>query len=165
MGIIEDSIFANYKKALEAGDLEQAQKAVNMAKELKTRVEMQGFIDYSKGKLSNNHAIGDFYDPFPYRYYPEDGIVVVNNSAVNLTKSENKLFYLFSKNETKGTEINIVTESVIKNFLWPEKKVTNNAVRIAVHRLRRKLEPDSEDPQILIGIYNKGYLFLGKRTG
>ena len=52
----------------------------------------------------------------------------------------------------------------IKMYLWGNESISKNAVRIAIKRLRLKIEPDIKSPQMLISVYNKGYIFLGKRV-
>ncbi|KKQ42077.1 MAG: hypothetical protein US60_C0024G0006 [Microgenomates group bacterium GW2011_GWC1_37_8] len=164
MGIIEDNIFANYRKALEAGSLDQAKKAVDLARTLKEKIEQEGFLDYSYEDQINNYIPRKFFEPFPYRYYPKEGVVVVMNFAINLTAGENKLFNLLSSNESYAEKITIVNMENIKMYLWGNESISKNAVRIAIKRLRLKIEPDIKSPQMLISVYNKGYIFLGKRV-
>ena len=163
MGVVEETLFENFRKALAAGNVDQAKKAVDLVKELKQRIERDGFIDYNNKTGQSFPIMGSFFDCSPYRYYPNKGIIVIDNFAVNLTFSENKLFYLFSQNESNGGNINIITTQQVKNYMWEQASVTNNAVRIAISRLREKIEPQSPTPQIIINVYSKGYVFLGRR--
>ncbi|OGM13288.1 hypothetical protein A3H21_04520 [Candidatus Woesebacteria bacterium RIFCSPLOWO2_12_FULL_42_8] len=161
VGIIEDSIFANYKTALEQGDLDQARKAVKFAQELKTMTESGDFVDYPNSSTPEALPPSNFANPFPYKYYESQGVVVMGNAAINLTPKENKLFALFAKNESSGNVIRVITKEQILNCLWATRKVTNNAVRIIVLRLREKIEPDPKQPQIILSSWGKGYIFLG----
>ena len=163
MGSIEEAIFKNYKKALDEGNLEQAKIGVKIAKLLKEMVETEGFVDLPSKDLNQTLHFYRFFEPFPYRYYPDDGFVVINNSAIRLTYKENRLFWLFSQNETSGEKINIVTRDQLKTHMWGIKKVSVNALRIAILRLRRKIELNLTRPQLIISIYTRGYIFLGKR--
>lgn len=163
MGKIEDSILQNYRKSLKKGNVEQANLAVELAKELKIKIERCGFVDYESSKDQDSINLGYFFDPFPYRYDPDNGVIVINKSAINLTKKENRLFSLFSKNETHGTEIKIITKEMIRDSLWDKRVVTLSAIRILIKRLRNKIELNPRSPQVIINFYQKGYLFLGKR--
>jgi DNA-binding winged helix-turn-helix (wHTH) protein len=163
MGQIEETILANYQTALRQGDLDQAKRAIELASLLKSKIEADGFLDFSGQSTAVHPILGDIFSPFPYRYYPEDGIVILDKSAINLTDNENKLFSLLSDNESNGRQFNVISRKQIKQTLWPSKNVTNNAVRISVHRLRSKLEPIPDKPRYIINFNHKGYIFLGKR--
>ena len=54
MGAIEDTIFENYRKSISKGNFKQAKLAVELAKELVTKVESTGFIDYKKKPEKTN---------------------------------------------------------------------------------------------------------------
>ena len=163
MGVIEDSIFANYKKALEEGNFDQARKAVSLIQELKKRIESGEFLDYSIDWSPGPTRRYESFNPFPYRYYPDQGIVVFGNSAIRLTPTENQLFGLFSENESSGNTIKVISKKAIMKCLWENKRVTQNALRIAILRLREKIEPDYKNPKVVIKSYARGYIFLGKR--
>jgi DNA-binding winged helix-turn-helix (wHTH) protein len=164
MGTIEEIIFANYKKAMESGDFDQARKALELASVLKTKVEIEGFVDYQSLKAPASLMLGQFFNPFPYKYNYKDRIVELESTVIKLTNNENKLFALFSQNETSGTSIKVIYKKDIKNFLWRNKEVAPSAVRIAILRLRQKIEMNPKSPQIIISYQNSGYLFLGKKV-
>lgn len=164
MGKIEEAILENYKQALQSGNLTQAKVSVSLAKTLKELIENQGFIDFESEICTFRNIIhGDFFQPFPYRYSAADGVVVVQNSAVNLTQTENRLFFLLSQNETCGDSVKIVTREEIHSYIWSGRKVTRNAIRILVKRLRNKIEPNPINPQIILTYNKKGYIFVGKK--
>jgi DNA-binding response OmpR family regulator len=165
VGKIEEAILENYKQSLQEGNLVQAKVSVNLAKTLKDLIEKDGFIDFESGHSSFKGTIhGDFFQPFPYRYYPNEGVVVVAKTAINLTNTENRLFYLLSQNETHGDIVKVVSREQIRAFLWNERRVTRNAIRILVKRLRTKIEPSPNLPQIILSYNKKGYIFVGKRV-
>ena len=164
MGKIEESVFENYKTALEEGDLDQAQKAVEVAKYLRSKIEREGFVDYNLPQTNGSNRLGNFFEPFPYRYYPHDATVVIQKSAVTLTRSENRLFWLLTQNETREDAVKVITHQEIKDHLWGERKVTRNAVKAIIKRLRQKVEADPSDPRVLINHYGRGYIFLGMKS-
>ena len=162
MGNIEDSIYKNYRKAIEEGRLDQAKKSIEIARYLREKIELESFIDYSLELSTKTFIIENTFEPIPYRYYPDQGIVVIKKSAINLTSGENRLFYLFSANESSFDNTNIISRSELKKYMWGD-NATKQAVRLAVKRLRDKIEPDKNNPQMIISVYNKGYIFIGKR--
>lgn len=164
MGKIEEIIFENYKRAILEGNYEQARRAVELGKILKTKIEREQFIDYDSLKVPTTKIIGKYFNPFPYKYYPAQGIVELTSGIITLTKTENKLFYLFSQNETKGKNIKIVTKRQLSLHMWGKKTVSDNLIRINIFRLRKKVEPDYSQPQILSSLPHGGYIFLGNKV-
>ena len=164
MGKIEESIMDNYKRALSLGNLIQARKCVELARNLKLMVEQDAFVDYDFTADTGSLIIGNIFEPFSYKYNPESGTVLIRNMLVSLTSRENRLFFLLSGNETFENNIKIVKREEIKNFVWPEFAVTDNAVRILVRRLRQKIEPNPLLPQILLNYNKKGYVFVAKKS-
>ncbi len=95
---------------------------------------------------------------------PESGTLILFKSTINLTNVENRLLTFFSQNETHGENIKILSTDKIKSFLGPNQIITNNAVRILIARLRKKIEPNPLVPQILLNYNRKGYIFVAKKA-
>lgn len=163
MGKLEDTIYENYRKALEQGDFDQAKKATELGRVIREYVDNNGFKDYSGMKMPASQILGKFFNPLPYTYSPERGTITLDSSVITLTDSENKLFYLFSQNETKGKDIKVITKQQICEHMWDGQPNKPSALRIAIYRLRKKIEPDPDNPQILINLPPKGYIFLGNK--
>jgi len=163
MGKIEETIFANYRHAMENGDFDQARRALELASTLKGKVEIEGFRDYEGLKTPTSLALGQFFNPFPYKYNYKDAIVELESTVIRLTSTENKLFSLFSQNETHGTNVKVVSKEQINYSLWGG-KATGSAVRIAILRLRSKIEMDPKNPQVIINHHSNGYIFLGDKV-
>ena len=163
MGKIEEVIFSNYRKAIEDGNLDQAKKAVELAGVLRTKIELEGFIDYDLETSPIKAAAGKFFNPFPYKYFPEKCLVEIGTASIILTQAENNLFYLFSQNETSGPNVIIIPKEKVHKHLWGDKPMVPSALRISIFRLRQKIEADPKHPQILLNYYNRGYVFLGKK--
>ncbi len=162
MGKIEESIVENYKKALREGDVLQAQKSVELARTVRGLIEEDSYKDYEIAPTTASFEIGTVFNPLPYKYDKDNGIVVIRNSAISLTVSENKLLSLLSQNETFEDNIKIIKKEEIKYYMWPDKKVTDNAVRIVIKRLRKKIESNPLNPQVLLNYNKKGYVFVAK---
>ena len=164
MGKIEEVILENYRSAIKEGDYDQAKMAVELATQLKNKIDTNGFKDYDSLKLPNAMVLGEFFTPLSYIYDSEAGVVELEGSSIILSKSENKLFKVLEENRSFGKNINIVTKNMLSRLVWDKEKVSNNLIRIAIHRLRKKIEVEPNSPQILLSIPGKGYIFLGNRT-
>lgn len=162
MGKIEESILDNYKKALIQGDVLQAKRAVELAHNLKSLIENESFTDYEVSAQSASIIVGSSFTPIPYKFDPENGIIVIRNMAISLTDSESKLLSLLTQNETYEDNIKIIKKEEIKYYMWPNTKVTDNAVRIIIKRLRGKIEANPLYPQIILNYNKKGYVFVAK---
>lgn len=163
MGKIEDTIYENYRQAIADGDFEQAKKAAEFGQILQSFIESNNFRDYHTHKVPTSKLMGKFFSPFSYKYDPERGIVELDSSVISLTASENKLFYLFSMNESKGKDIKVVSALQICKYMWGG-NVNQGALRIAIYRLRKKIEPDANNPQVILSFPSKGYVFLGNKV-
>lgn len=163
MGIIEDTIFTVYQNAVTSGNMDQAEHAVDLVRKLREKIDVHGFDDPINPELKRVALTGNFFEPFPYRYEYENGVVVFRNTAILLTKTENHLFWLLTQYETHGLDLKPITHEIIKKHMWNDKNVTGNALRIAIKRIREKIELNKDKPQVLINHYNRGYLFLGKK--
>jgi hypothetical protein len=163
MGIIEDTIFTVYREAVAKGAMDQAEHAVDLVRKLREKIDVHGFDDPINPDLPRIALHGNFFEPFPYRFNYETGIVVFRNTAILLTKTESHLFHLFTQYETQGLTIRLITHEMITKHMWNDKKVTGNALRIAIKRIREKIELDKNNPQVLVNHYDRGYLFLGKQ--
>lgn len=163
MGKIEESIYENYRQAISNGDFLQAKKAAQLGQIFKTFANEYSFFDFNSYKVPTSQIIGRYFNPFPYTYDPASGTIELETSVITLTEAENKLFYLFSLNETKGKKIKIISKNAIYSHMWGEIKPKKGALRIAIHRLRKKIEPDPLHPQIIISLPPRGYIFLGNK--
>lgn len=163
MGKIEETIYENYKRAIVEGDYDQAKLAAELGQILKQKIELSKFVDYETLKVPITKFIGRYFNPFPYRYDVIRGIVELETGIITLTKLENKIFSLFSENETQGKDIRIITPAEIAQAVWSSNQ-KKSLIRINIMRLRQKLEPDPNNPQILLSVPRKGYIFLGHKV-
>ena len=55
----------------------------------------------------------------------------------------------------------IITRERLLEWVWPEgtEYVEDNALSVAIRRLRDKLEDDSSNPQYIKTVYGKGYMW------
>lgn len=88
-----------------------------------------------------------------YEYNMETGILKQNDNIKKLTDLENKILqYLFKrKNEI------ISREELLKELNIKEER----GVDVIITRIRKKLEKDIKNPEIILTIRNKGYKFIG----
>ena len=82
--------------------------------------------------------------------------VMLNNKAIRLTKKEYDLLELFT---THAGEI-LKREYICKQ-LWPDDEIYpwSRALDVHIRRLRKKIEPDPENPRFIITHPGVGYRF------
>jgi DNA-binding response OmpR family regulator len=79
---------------------------------------------------------------------------VVDGSAVSLTPIETRILYLLIRNTGRV----VTTESLLQR-LWPEEDAPEDRLHVHIHRLRRKIEPDADEPQYIMSEWGQGYRF------
>lgn len=79
-----------------------------------------------------------------------------NGVPIELSKTEQRVLYLLISNPNL-----IITRERLLEWVWTEgtEYVEDNALSVAVRRLRDKLEDDSSDPKYIKTIYGKGYMW------
>lgn len=78
----------------------------------------------------------------------------VRGRPVQLTHTESKLLYLLLRGAGR-----VLTAEYLLGRLWPTAEVHQDALRVHIHRLRRKLEPDPERPAFIRTERGAGYCF------
>ncbi len=85
---------------------------------------------------------------FPHRE------AIVDGKSVSLTPTENKLLYILVRNAGR-----IVTTDFLLNHIWPMQEAQEDRLHVHIHRLRRKIEADHNDPTYIIAERGTGYRF------
>jgi DNA-binding response OmpR family regulator len=80
--------------------------------------------------------------------------VIVNNETVSLTPTETKLLYILVRNAGR-----IVTTEFLLNRIWPLQDAQEDRLHVHVHRLRRKIEVNPNEPAYIIAERGTGYRF------
>lgn len=81
--------------------------------------------------------------------------VILDGQEVALTPTESKLLYILMRNAGK-----IVTTDFIVRRLWPLEGVREDRLRVYIHRLRKKIESDPNEPQYIHSERGVGYMFI-----
>ena len=105
---------------------------------------------------------GDFaYTLLPFTYVDEHLVVdfshqrvMVDDRAVSLTPTETKLLYLLMSKAGAP-----VSNDFLLRRIWPQEEVFEDALRVHVSNLRRKIEPDPSRPRYILTERYKGYTF------
>lgn len=73
-----------------------------------------------------------------------------------LSKTEQKILYLLVSNPNQ-----IITRERLLEWVWPEgtEYVEDNALSVAIRRLRDKMEEDPSSPSYIKTVYGKGYVW------
>lgn len=107
------------------------------------RLELsEGVKEYETGKFIFNFENMEFYK---------------DKVSIELSKSEQKLLYMFVSNPNKTLSREMMLERI-----WSSgaEYVEDNALSVTIRRLRDKLEDDPSQPQYIKTIYGKGYVWV-----
>ena len=72
-----------------------------------------------------------------YEYYMTSKQLFKNGEEVQIPKNEAKLFFLLVSNIEK-----VVSYEVIENYVWGEKSMSNEALRMTIKKIRAKTDAD-----------------------
>lgn len=84
-----------------------------------------------------------------------DKKALMDEKQVSLTPTETKLLHILIRSARRT-----VTTDYLLGRLWPLDEVFEDTLRVHVHRLRQKIEPDAGSPRYLITQRGIGYSFL-----
>ena len=79
----------------------------------------------------------------------------LDGQPVALTPVETKLLYILARNAG-----HTVTTGFLLKRLWPLEEVFEDALRVHIHRLRQKIEPDPRAPRYIVTERGLGYRCL-----
>ena len=79
---------------------------------------------------------------------------IVHDKTAILTPTETKLLYILVRNAGR-----IVTTDFLLGRLWPREEVFEDTLRVHIHRLRQKIEPDPNRPCYILTERGMGYSF------
>jgi len=79
----------------------------------------------------------------------------VAKGTVDLTPTETKLLYILIRSAHRP-----VSTQYLLSRLWPMEEVFEDALRVHIHRLRHKIEPNPSNPRYLVTQRGVGYAFL-----
>ena len=79
---------------------------------------------------------------------------LVEGQTVSLTPTETKLLYILVRNAGR-----IVTTEFLLNRIWPLQDAQEDRLHVHVHRLRRKIETNPNEPSYIVAERGTGYRF------
>jgi DNA-binding response OmpR family regulator len=80
---------------------------------------------------------------------------IVGGQLVALTPTESKLLYILMRNAGRT-----VTTQFLLSRLWPLGGVFEDALRVHIHHLRRKIEADCGSPHYILTVRGTGYRMI-----
>lgn len=83
---------------------------------------------------------------------------LISDEEVSLTPTETKILHILIRSARRT-----VTTDYLLARLWPLDEVFEDTLRVHVHRLRQKIEPNASKPHYLITQRGVGYSFLPTR--
>jgi DNA-binding response OmpR family regulator len=123
--------------------------------ELVARVKrvLRRIDDYSYTNESTTRIDDNLMVDFPKRE------ALVNGKPVSLTPTESKLLYILVRNAGR-----IVTTEFLLNRIWPMQDAQEDRLHVHVHRLRRKIESNPNEPSYIVAERGTGYRFVLDQT-
>lgn len=85
--------------------------------------------------------------------------VLLDGQPVALTPTETKLLYILMRNAGRT-----VTSDFLLRRLWPLDEVFEDTLRVHVHRLRQKIEPNPAQPTYIVTERGVGYSFPARQS-
>lgn len=82
---------------------------------------------------------------------------LVDGEQISLTPTESRLLYILIRNAGR-----IVTTEFLLNRLWPLQDAQEDRLHVHIHRLRRKIEVNPNEPSYIIAERGTGYSFCGE---
>lgn len=86
-------------------------------------------------------------------------VAEVDNRQITLTPTETKVLHVLSRRIGKTVRLEFLLRRI-----WPIEEVFEDTLRVHMHRLRKKLEPDPEQPRYLFTERGVGYRLGGERA-
>jgi DNA-binding response OmpR family regulator len=80
---------------------------------------------------------------------------IVEEEELSLTPTETKLLYILVRNSGR-----IVTTQFLLDRIWPLQNAQEDRLHVHVHRLRRKIEIDHNNPAYIVAERGTGYSFM-----
>lgn len=81
--------------------------------------------------------------------------LLINNKPVALTPIEASILHILIRNAGRP----VLSDTLIART-WPQEEVYEEALRVHIHRLRRKIEPDCRNPVHILTERGTGYRFM-----
>jgi len=85
---------------------------------------------------------------------------LIAGRPVSLTATETKLLYVLSRSAGR-----VVETAFLLRRLWPVEEVFEDSLRVHIHRLRAKIEPDPSRPRYIVTERGVGYRFPSPAPG
>lgn len=82
--------------------------------------------------------------------------VHLRGQEIALTPTEFGLFHYLAINEGRP----LTTEMLLRKVWGPQYVDAHEYIKVYIRRLREKLEPDPEHPQMLLSLRGRGYMFV-----
>jgi DNA-binding response OmpR family regulator len=81
--------------------------------------------------------------------------IMLKGKAVSLTPTEATLLHILVRNQGEPVE-----NRVLLSRTWPSEDKSEDVLRVHMHRLRRKLEPEQQTPHYILTERGVGYRFI-----
>ena len=138
---LEPSLLQEVKQALTRADAGAQSEVAKLYKELQTTIIMA-----TKDLFESMIKFKEIYE-----YDMKSKQLFKNGEEVQMPRNEAKLFFLLVSNIEK-----VVSYEVIENYVWSEKSMSNEALRMTIKKIRAKTDAD-----LIKNISGVGYRLSG----
>ena len=138
---LEPSLQQEVKQALTRADAGTQSEVVKLCRELQATIIMA-----TKDIFESMIKFKEIYE-----YDMKSKQLFKNGEDVQMPKNEAKLFFLLVSNIEK-----VVSYEVIENYVWSEKSMSNEALRMTIKKIRAKADAD-----LIKNISGMGYRLSG----
>ncbi|MBI5957271.1 MAG: response regulator transcription factor [Chloroflexi bacterium] len=83
-----------------------------------------------------------------------NGSLLVSGESIKLTPTEASLLHVLIRHAGR-----MVAAETLMARAWPGQFVNGETLRVHLHRLRRKIEPDAQHPRYIVTVPGNGYCF------
>lgn len=134
-------------KGLESGADDYITKPFSL---MVLRARIRALLRRSPMRNEPEYKDSDFLFRFETMEFYKNGV------PIELSKTEQRILYLLISNPNL-----IITRERLLEWVWSEgtEYVEDNALSVAIRRLRDKLEDDSSNPEYIKTVYGKGYMW------
>lgn len=88
-----------------------------------------------------------------------NGNLKLNGRTITLTPTEARLLHILIRNAGA-----VVSSETLLARVWPREQVYEETLRVHMHRLRRKIEPQPDQPHYIQTVRGIGYCFVSERN-
>ncbi|MGE9515772.1 MAG: response regulator transcription factor [Solitalea-like symbiont of Tyrophagus putrescentiae] len=109
--------------------------------------------------LSNVSQSEEIYRIDDIEYHPRTHTLFKKGNRIEITVIENRILYYFVSHPNK-----IINREALNKTVWDNNNnINTRTIDMHIVRLRKKVENDANNPNLIITLRGKGYMFVNKK--